>query len=389
MAAHLTLHDFQKKIPKHFQEIRSTNNYCDITLVCEDGSVVDAHRVILTLGSIFFRTVLSTVRSHPQLLLYMRGVGKAQLELLIDYLYCGEVKVEQEELTSFLQLAGELGIEGLLEHGQKEEEFDPGSEVQKLHPEEDKFECEPSFEKNSGPLNNQQINFERYGNNAQQEDGNSSFRITKNPSLVWQFAQRKKGGAQCNYCGNIYMVYKGSTTGILNHIIKVHENNPEVQELKKEQEKKYLQRQNMQRNHRFEKVVNIEESQPSSELSYINEDIHEKHSDGMKLDYNLDATFYADEAKQIQEMINKDDDSLRKKVENREPRKVIKETSLIWNHAYRFETEAECKYCGKVYQTKGNSTSVWRHVLEMHGDNPNVKALKIKQEQTKKERQQT
>ena len=199
MAARLTWNDFQKIIPKHFQEVRSTTNYCDITLVCEDGGVVKAHCFILTLGSIFFRKVMSTVGGHPQPLLYMRGVRKAQLELLLDFLYCGEVSVEQEELNSFLQLAGELGVEGLSKHEQRKEEFDPDLKVRNIYPDDIKFECEPNFEKNSSPQNNQDIYFQRndfrYGNDAHQEDVKSYFRITKNPSLVWEFAQRKKRGS--------------------------------------------------------------------------------------------------------------------------------------------------------------------------------------------------
>ena len=38
-----------------------------------------------------------------------------QLEAVLDFLYSGEARVRQGELQAFLELASQLGIEGLME----------------------------------------------------------------------------------------------------------------------------------------------------------------------------------------------------------------------------------------------------------------------------------
>ena len=42
-----------------FHDIRKTEDFSDVTLVCEDGHQIQAHRVILSSSSLFFRYSLS------------------------------------------------------------------------------------------------------------------------------------------------------------------------------------------------------------------------------------------------------------------------------------------------------------------------------------------
>ena len=43
----------------------------------------------------------------------MRGVKSEDLQAILDFLYCGEANVFQEDLDSFLSIAEELQLEGL------------------------------------------------------------------------------------------------------------------------------------------------------------------------------------------------------------------------------------------------------------------------------------
>ena len=63
----------------------------DVTLVCDDGDI-DAHKVLLSITSEFFLSVLKK-SSHPHPLLYMKGLKKVQLRSVVDFLYYGEVNV--------------------------------------------------------------------------------------------------------------------------------------------------------------------------------------------------------------------------------------------------------------------------------------------------------
>ena len=109
----LQWNDFQKNIKIAFGNLREDKDFKDVTLVSEDGQQVEAHKVILAASSPFFQNLF--VRSkHPHPLIYMRGVKFEDISAIVDFLYCGEANVFQESLDSFLAIAQELQLKGLM-----------------------------------------------------------------------------------------------------------------------------------------------------------------------------------------------------------------------------------------------------------------------------------
>ena len=53
----------------------------------------------------------------------MRGMKSNDLLAILDFLYCGEAKVYQEDLDSFLVIAEELQLKGLLGKSNQEDEM--------------------------------------------------------------------------------------------------------------------------------------------------------------------------------------------------------------------------------------------------------------------------
>ena len=97
-----------------------------MTLACEDEKQVDSHKMVLIASSPFFSDLLrKNKHTHP--LIYMRGVKSEVLVAMVDFFYCGEANVYQENLDSFLALAAELQLKGLEENQNKEniDEIDP------------------------------------------------------------------------------------------------------------------------------------------------------------------------------------------------------------------------------------------------------------------------
>ena len=107
----LKWNDFQDLAQVSFGELRIDTDFTDVTLACEDQSV-KAHKVVLSACSPFFKKLLKT-HSHPQPLIYMKGMKASTLTAIIDFLYFGEANIFQEELDSFLALAEELQLKGL------------------------------------------------------------------------------------------------------------------------------------------------------------------------------------------------------------------------------------------------------------------------------------
>ena len=104
--------DFSKHVMSAFGSFRKDGDFADVTLACEDGNQMEAHKVILTASSPFFRNLLKrNTHNHP--LIYMRGVKSEDLSALITFLYSGEAFVKQENVEAFLLFADELQVQGL------------------------------------------------------------------------------------------------------------------------------------------------------------------------------------------------------------------------------------------------------------------------------------
>ena len=108
----LQWNDFQDNVRSAFGNLREGSDFADVTLACEDGHQIEAHKVILAASSPFFQAILQrNQHSHP--LIYMRGVKSVDMVAMVDFLYFGEANVYQENLDSFLAIAAELELKGL------------------------------------------------------------------------------------------------------------------------------------------------------------------------------------------------------------------------------------------------------------------------------------
>jgi len=107
----LRWNDFETNISSAFKELREEKDFFDITLSCDD-SQIQAHKVILSACSPFFRNVLRR-NPHQHPLLYLKGVKYQDLISVLNFMYNGEVNVAQEELNSFLSVAEDLRVRGL------------------------------------------------------------------------------------------------------------------------------------------------------------------------------------------------------------------------------------------------------------------------------------
>ena len=81
----LQWNDFKENANALFENLREDHDFTDVTLACEDGKFVEAHKVILAASSPFFKTLLAK-HKHPHPLIFMRGVNSENLVAIVDFL---------------------------------------------------------------------------------------------------------------------------------------------------------------------------------------------------------------------------------------------------------------------------------------------------------------
>ena len=116
----LKWNEFQENTSSTFVALKEDTEFADVTLACEDGQQVEAHKVILSSSSLFFSNLLRKMK-HPHPLIFMRGTNIDDLKAMVDFLYIGEAKVYQGNLGAFLALAEELKVKGLMESSVKKD----------------------------------------------------------------------------------------------------------------------------------------------------------------------------------------------------------------------------------------------------------------------------
>ena len=108
----LQWNDFKENVNSAFGRLREDKEFTDVTLACEDGQQIEAHKVILAASSPFFEKILQKSK-HPHPLIYLKGFQSKHFVSILDFLYFGEANVYQEDLDSFLAIAENIEVKGL------------------------------------------------------------------------------------------------------------------------------------------------------------------------------------------------------------------------------------------------------------------------------------
>jgi len=121
----VTWPEFSSNRTSYLYEQVKQNNFVDVTIVFDDEEM-SAHKVVLASSSSFFQRVLER-STHPNPMLYLKGVEKRLFSHLLEFIYLGEVSLPDADFDKFLQMARDLKIKGLLMENPGVEEIDQGS----------------------------------------------------------------------------------------------------------------------------------------------------------------------------------------------------------------------------------------------------------------------
>ena len=110
----LQSNDFHKSFHSSVVKLKNAGDFCDVTLVSDDAKPFQAHKLVLSASSEFFREIFR-IGSNSNPLFYIRGLSERSLQSILQFLYFGEVQIDEKELGKFLDAAKDLKLTGLYE----------------------------------------------------------------------------------------------------------------------------------------------------------------------------------------------------------------------------------------------------------------------------------
>lgn len=105
----------QSNMHSAFPKLLSSEQFVDVTLACDGGSI-KCHKVVLSACSDYLeRLLLEIPCTHP--VIFLRDMKMWELQALVEFMYRGEVYVEQQQLATLMQAAEVLQVRGLSTQG--------------------------------------------------------------------------------------------------------------------------------------------------------------------------------------------------------------------------------------------------------------------------------
>ena len=101
--------NYQSNLNKSLSGLRDDTESADVTLISEDKVKFSAHRILLSSCSEVFKLILKE-NNHGNPLLYLGGVSSQNIGFILDYIYHGEVKIYQDNIERFLEIANKYQL---------------------------------------------------------------------------------------------------------------------------------------------------------------------------------------------------------------------------------------------------------------------------------------
>ncbi|XP_071540261.1 uncharacterized protein [Panulirus ornatus] len=98
-----------------FDQLLHVGAFTDVTLACEEGVTLHAHRLVLAACSSYFQALFVNARNANHPIVVLKDVRACDMRALLEYMYRGEVNVEHDALQGLLRVAESLKVKGLVE----------------------------------------------------------------------------------------------------------------------------------------------------------------------------------------------------------------------------------------------------------------------------------
>ena len=89
--------DKKSSISNLLQELTVSGNYTDVAFVFDDGSQINSHKIVVAALSPVFKELLNSMGDDENQIIYLDEFKFDVFELLLEFMYFGEVTLERRE----------------------------------------------------------------------------------------------------------------------------------------------------------------------------------------------------------------------------------------------------------------------------------------------------
>ena len=95
-----TFKDFNSHVGQTYKELYDEKKFTDVTLISDDQAEFPSHKFLLSSTSKVFARILEKLPQYNPII-FLKGVSSTDLELLLKYLYHGEVEIPYSNVENF------------------------------------------------------------------------------------------------------------------------------------------------------------------------------------------------------------------------------------------------------------------------------------------------
>ena len=108
----LTWQTFSDHLKGMMKELMKNDDFADVTLVTEDRKHIKAHKNILSVHSPVFKDIMKLDQS-AKTIIYLKSINFSEMQSIMQFLYLGEARLDEERVKEFLDVAKSLEIKEL------------------------------------------------------------------------------------------------------------------------------------------------------------------------------------------------------------------------------------------------------------------------------------
>jgi len=117
---HLKWSSYSGHLTQMLQDLMMNQSFTDVTLVCDDKIMLNAHKIVLSASSGFFQRIFSNV-SDSKPIVYLKGIKYQEMKAILDFIYLGEANFLKERSSEFIRVAFDLELKAICQEGLKDD----------------------------------------------------------------------------------------------------------------------------------------------------------------------------------------------------------------------------------------------------------------------------